>query len=158
MACLTSVSFPILINGVASPFFHSERGLRQAFTVSPLLFLLVAESLSLAIDHEVRSGNFHDVLIAPRHKITHLLFVDDILIFCSGRHWDAEKLSEILNVFHLATSMTINVQKSTISFTWMEEEVEDYYKAFFPYTTLDFQEGIKYLGFQLKPNDYRKSY
>ena len=46
MICLTSVSFVVLINAEASPFFHSERELRQGFPLSPLLFLLVAEGLS----------------------------------------------------------------------------------------------------------------
>jgi hypothetical protein len=84
MASLTSLSFVILINGAVSPFFHSERGLRQGFPLSPLLFLLVAECLSRTIDHEARSGNFHFILIAPGHKITQLIFVDDIILFCNG--------------------------------------------------------------------------
>ena len=29
MGCISLVSFAILINGAASPFFHAERGLRQ---------------------------------------------------------------------------------------------------------------------------------
>jgi hypothetical protein len=85
MACLNLVSFALLINGAATPFFHSERGLRQGFPLSPLLFLLVVECLSRAINHEARSGNLIGISIAPGHKITHLLFVDDILLFCSGR-------------------------------------------------------------------------
>ena len=46
MSCNTTVSFSVLINGAASPFFHVERGLMQGFPLSPLLFLLVAEGLS----------------------------------------------------------------------------------------------------------------
>jgi hypothetical protein len=46
MACLNLVSFTILINNVASPFFHLEHGLRQGCPLSPLLFLLVVEILS----------------------------------------------------------------------------------------------------------------
>jgi len=63
---------------------------------------------------------------------------------------------EILNMFDRATGMTNNVYKSKISFYRMEKEVEIFFKIVFPYKTLDFQEGIKYLGFHLKPNDHRK--
>ena len=52
MSCITTMSFSIPINGVASPFFHAERGLRQGFPMSPLLFLLVAEGLSRSIQED----------------------------------------------------------------------------------------------------------
>jgi hypothetical protein len=70
--------------------------------------------------------------------ITHLLFVDDILIFYNGRPRDAEKLTEILNMFRDATGMLINLHKSTLSITCMEEDEITIYKSFFPYPTLDF--------------------
>ena len=58
MSCITTVSFSVLINGAASPFFHVERSLQQGFPLSPLLFLLVAEGLSQAIKEAIRLGNF----------------------------------------------------------------------------------------------------
>ena len=42
MSCITTVSFLVLINGAASPFFHSERSLKQGCPISPLMFLLAA--------------------------------------------------------------------------------------------------------------------
>lgn len=50
MACITTPSFSILINGSATNFFHSERGLRQGCPLSPLLFLLVMEGLSCLME------------------------------------------------------------------------------------------------------------
>ena len=84
MACLSTVSFAILINGSASPFFTSGHGLRQGCPLSPLLFLLVAEGLSrFLLDAKVH-GNFNSIKILEVMYITHLLFADDILIFCDG--------------------------------------------------------------------------
>jgi hypothetical protein len=48
------------------------------------------------------------------------------------------------------------VQKSTLSAHLMEEEELGVYKEFFPYETNPFDEGLKYLGFHLKPNNYKK--
>ena len=80
MSCLTSVSFDVLINGVACPFFHSQRGLRQGFPLSPLLLLLVAEGLSIFLKRANSKGKFRGLPILQVLDVTHLLFVDDILI------------------------------------------------------------------------------
>ena len=80
MSCITTVSFSILINGVASPFFHAERGLRQGCSLSPLLFLLVAEGLSRDLREAKRQSSLKGIQISQNLYITHLLFVDDVLI------------------------------------------------------------------------------
>jgi hypothetical protein len=84
MACISLVSFAVLINGAASPFFLSERGLHQGCLLSPLLLLLVAEGLSKAIDSTAMAGIFQGILAAPWMRIIHILFVDDVLNFCNG--------------------------------------------------------------------------
>jgi hypothetical protein len=89
-------------------------------------------------------------------KITHLLFVDDILIFFNGKVGDVETLADILATFRLAIGMIINEQKSTISTSELDEEEKEVYQRLFPFTLQDISQGIKYLGFQLKPNSYKK--
>jgi hypothetical protein len=156
MDYISSVSFTVLINGATSPFFTCEKGIHQGCPLSPLLFLLVAEGLSRAIENVVSSGYFHGIQLTTRLRITHLLFVDAILIFCSGRRRHAKVLSNILSLFHSTTGMQINIQKYTLSFSEMESEDEEIYRRLFPYTFQEFSEGLKYLGFNLKPNNYLK--
>jgi hypothetical protein len=76
----TIVSFSILINGSASSFFKEEMGIRQGCPLSLLLFLLVAECLSHFLNEEKTTGNFRGIKISLGFHISHLLFVDDILI------------------------------------------------------------------------------
>ena len=65
MSCITTMSFSILINGVASSFIHAERGLRKGCPLSPLLFLLVAEGLSRLLKKAHREGQLLGIAVAP---------------------------------------------------------------------------------------------
>lgn len=58
MSFITTVSFGVLINGAASPFFPAERGLRQGCPLSPLIFLLVLEGLSRALSEAKNNISF----------------------------------------------------------------------------------------------------
>lgn len=84
MGCISNVSFVALINGVAYPFFTRQRGLHQGCPLSPLLFLFGVEGLSQLILVAIKRGEFKGIEIAINLFITHLLFVDDILLFCDG--------------------------------------------------------------------------
>ena len=64
MACISTVSFAVLINGAASPFFHAGQGLRQGCPLSPLLFLLVAEGLNRFILASKEEGTFRGIAIS----------------------------------------------------------------------------------------------
>jgi hypothetical protein len=69
---------------------------------------VVVEGISRAIGASKTIRDFLGVFLSPTLRLSHLLFVDDVLIFCSGLRHDAEKLSFILDLFGSATSMQIN--------------------------------------------------
>jgi mannosylglycoprotein endo-beta-mannosidase len=49
MGCVTSTVYAILINGEATKFIQSKRGLRQGCPLSPFLIILVMEGLSIML-------------------------------------------------------------------------------------------------------------
>jgi hypothetical protein len=70
---ISYVCFSFLINGAASNFFRTGRGLRQGCPLSPLLFLIVVEGLSKAFRDAKRSGNFKGVLIGENFYLSNLI-------------------------------------------------------------------------------------
>jgi hypothetical protein len=99
MRCIKKSSFTILINGAASLFFHVGCGIKQGCPLSHLIFLLVVEGLSRAIADAKRRGYFQGITISPTLRITHLLFVNYVLLFCSGSRRDADSLNNIMGLF-----------------------------------------------------------
>ena len=51
--------------------------------------------------------------------------------------------------------MQVNLEKYTISISVIPDTNQDYYITLFPFHILEW-DGLKYLGFLLKPNDYQK--
>jgi hypothetical protein len=80
MGHVTSATFTILINGDSTGFFQSGRGLRQGCPLSPLLFILVMEGLSLLLKQGQAEGKLTEIKVSRLIRIFHLLFMDDILI------------------------------------------------------------------------------
>jgi len=99
MSCIKEVSYNVLLNGVATSFFLSKRGLRQGCPLSPLLFLLIMEVLSRAIIAAYNRKQLAVIKISENCYLTHLLFVDDILIFLNGSIGDTIVLQNILTLF-----------------------------------------------------------
>ena len=84
MACLTSANFVVLINGTPLKFFKASRGIRQGFPLSPLLFILINEGLSLLIADARAHGLIKGIKISSSLALTHLLFVDDVIMLGIG--------------------------------------------------------------------------
>eukprot|EP00253_Pinus_taeda_P034952 PITA_34952 len=156
MGCITNVSFVVLINGAASPFFKSQRGLRQGCPLSPLLFLLVAKGLSRLIHQARRTDKIKGIEVAINLYITHLLFVDDILIFSNGSCDELKEFKIIIDLFMKATGMQTNYGKSQVCVAGYNRRECNSMSILFPFHLQPLASPFKYLGFWLKPDAYKK--
>ena len=84
MSSLTSVSFALLVNGVASSFFRSGRGLRQECHLALLLFLIVVKGLGRTLFAAKDNGVYHGISFGNDIVLSHVLFVDDIVMVSDG--------------------------------------------------------------------------
>ena len=82
METICIASYSILINGEPKGFITLTQGIRQRNPLSPYLFLLCAEGLSSMLRKATESNQVHGLLSCRGGvKISHLLFVDDTLLF-----------------------------------------------------------------------------
>ena len=99
MECVESINYGVLINGSPINSFRGTRGVRQGFPLSPLLFLIIIEGLSRLIVNSKDRGDIIGIKISTLIRITHLLFLDDVLIsgIAHVREWKNYK--RILDIF-----------------------------------------------------------
>ena len=86
--------------------------------MSPLLFVLVMEAVSRMLDkaiHEGRLSSFNVGVSAGRSlMVSHLLFVDDTLIFCDTNIDQMLILHMVLIWFEAVSSLKVNLGKSEL--------------------------------------------
>jgi hypothetical protein len=157
MSCVTSASFAVLINGEASEFFRSGRGLRQGCPLSPLLFILAMEGLSLLLKQSFEDGHISGIKVSNLTRILHLLFVDDVLILSKASIMEWQEINRLISLFCSASGLTVNQKKSTIHHEGISDLELISYKSFLPYTCSDLSEGFRYLGYVLKTGSHRAS-
>ena len=99
MGCITSANFSVLVNGAPTSFFGCGRGLRQGCPLSPILFLLVIEGLSRLLTEARISGRIKGAQFNSALALTHILFVDDVIIYGTRDVEDWKEINRILKLF-----------------------------------------------------------
>ena len=117
MKCITSVSYLVIINGATSGNIVPTWGLRQGDPLSPILFLIYTEGLSALINKATRNQLLTSISICRGYpRVTHLLFVDDSILFCKASAGESRELKFLLQKYEDASSQKINTDKSSIFF------------------------------------------
>lgn len=84
MECVQTVSYSLLINGAPTPPFKAGKGLRQGDPLSPYLCALSMEHLARCLHSLDDDKRFKFHPRCKRARVTHLMFADDLLLFCRG--------------------------------------------------------------------------
>ena len=84
MKCIGTAAFLVSVNGELEVFFTSSRGIRQGFSLSPYLYVIVSNVLSKLINKAVAEGiiGFHPQ--CQEVNLSHSSFADDIVVFTDG--------------------------------------------------------------------------
>lgn len=107
-----------MVNGGKSENFTPSRGLRQGDPLSPYFFILGQEVLSRLLDCELRTKNISGIKASSRGPaITHVMYVDDIILFSKATLKDAHNINAVLEEYCFWSGQSINKSKSRVFFS-----------------------------------------
>ncbi|GKD44317.1 RNA-directed DNA polymerase, eukaryota [Tanacetum coccineum] len=113
-SCLTSSRGSILVNGSPTKEFQFCKGLKQGDPLSPFLFILIMESLHLSFQRVVDSGMFKGLNLSNSMCLSHMFYADDVVFVGKWSDENINTLTNVLECFHRASGLKINMSKSKI--------------------------------------------
>ena len=146
-ACVCCPTFSVSINGVTSGFFKGKTGLRQGDPLSPILFVLIMNVLSLMLNKAAEMGSFGYHPGCEELQLTHLCFADDLLIFLDGTEKSLRGVLSVLANFERMSGLSMNVEKTSLFCSGLSERDLQHFTNVFhlKHATLP----VRYLGLPL---------
>ncbi|GJY23686.1 uncharacterized protein Tco_0397344 [Tanacetum coccineum] len=118
MKCVSTASFSINVNGVLHAYFKGKRGLRQGDPMSPYLFTLVMEVLTLMLKRNVtQDGMFQFHPKCERQEIINVCFADDLFLFAYANADFVQVICDALEEFKNCSGLVPSLPKSTVFFS-----------------------------------------
>lgn len=106
---VSSMRYSILVNGEVVSCFKRRKGLRQGDPVSPVLFTLIMELLSSLLHDGKKEKRFLPHPRSSKIGLSHLCFVDDVLLFFRGEFESLGGAMEILEMFSSYIGLHMNI-------------------------------------------------
>jgi len=130
MACVSSVSYSVLINGHAFGYIKPCRGIRQDDPLSPSLFVLRTEALIHILNKAERADKISGIKFrAAGVSVNHLFFDDDTLVMCKATRSECEDLMRCLSTYGEVSGQMINLTKTAVTFgANIDEDTKDWIK------------------------------
>uniref|UniRef100_A0A251UE24 Putative RNA-directed DNA polymerase, eukaryota, Reverse transcriptase zinc-binding domain protein n=1 Tax=Helianthus annuus TaxID=4232 RepID=A0A251UE24_HELAN len=113
--CLTSGRGSVLINGSPTKEFNFKRGLRQGDPLSPFLFIIAMEIVSMIMKRVCNLGLFRGCNLPNNGPhISHLCYADDVIFIGEWSDQNILVLNRILRWLNLVSGLKINRAKSKL--------------------------------------------
>lgn len=120
-SCFLNMDYTPTINDIKLDPLKLEKGIRQGDPLSPYFFILTMEYLSTLISTNVNQNKWKPFKVNNfDFKTSHLLFVDDILLFAKAYNYIISSIKLILYEFCKVRRMKINHEKSTL---WLSPSI-----------------------------------
>ncbi|XP_039039689.1 uncharacterized protein LOC120177707 [Hibiscus syriacus] len=87
------------------------RGIRQCDHISPILFVLAMNVLSIILNLAAARGLFRYLPKCKKIGLTHISFIDDLLIFCKGNIESITRIISALDQFYELSGLKLNAAK-----------------------------------------------
>jgi hypothetical protein len=118
LECVSTSSFSILVNGGQMETFKPTRGIRQGDPLSPYLFILCMEYLSLKILEECDNNNWKGIRASRRGPVfSHLFFADDLLFCAEASISCCHTIARVLDDFCYQSGQKVSLSKSKVFFS-----------------------------------------
>lgn len=113
--CMSTICYSIIINGKQRGYIQATRGIRQGDPLSPFLFVIAMDYLSNLME-DARSKGIIKGYVSRNNlvQISHLLFVEDILLLSIDNATYMKNLRFIIKTFEKAFGLIINLLKSSV--------------------------------------------
>nr|XP_009597535.1 uncharacterized protein LOC104093492 [Nicotiana tomentosiformis] len=124
MECIKIVNYNVLVNGKTIEPFNTAKGLQQGDPISLFLFAIVMEYLSRYLNELKKEPTFQHHPRSRKLDITHMSFVDDLLLFAKGNLSSVTTLYKYFSQFSEASGLQANLGKSSVYFGGVKQDVK----------------------------------
>lgn len=119
LQCISTSSLSFLVNGSSFGLIKPTKRIRREDPLSLFLYVIYTEILSRMLANKENSDLFKGVKISRTSpSISHLLYINDLIIFRRPTVIDALSFNDTFDTFSLWSSQSPNPNKSSVHFNY----------------------------------------
>ena len=124
--CITGSMISVKVNGSLEGYFRCCSGLKQGDPLSPYLFVLAMEGFTACINRATSSPDFKFHSNTKEAGVSHLIFADDVLLFCNGDDDSVRILLDAVGQFSAMSGLHLNPSKCFSFFGNVPSATQDF--------------------------------